>query len=224
MKSNLMTLLVLGTLATAVQAQQSDKPFVLKVSALSAFADAKDYLGGKTFGWGFEGAYEFAMPDNFSIVAPWVGYARFIGDPRGDFAIINPDGSAQVGPVFDLGAWRGGVDFKWNTPLQGLRGWMGINVNFFDGNQRTAGRDYKLTSGGIIPTSPLPQMGAKWGARLGLDYMITKEFSAHFQYDFGYWMSTRKIPSSPTNAAFPRVKALNPMNPSWFALSLGYHF
>jgi hypothetical protein len=223
MKSKLMTLLVLGTLATVVQAQQSDKPFVIKASALSAFADAKDYLGGKTFGWGFEGGYDYAMPDNFSTITPWVGYVRFIGDPRGDFAITNADGTTAVGPIFDLAAWRVGVDLKWDTPFKGLRGWMGINLNYFDGNQRGTGKNY-MTGTGTINTSPLPQMNAKWGARLGLDYMITKEFSTHFQYDFGYWMSTTKQPASPTNASFPRVKALNPMNPSWFSLSVGYHF
>jgi hypothetical protein len=209
MNHKMITLLVLGALATTAHAQQSDKPAFFKASVLRSFADLTDYNGGRRNGFGFEMGYDFAMPDNFSGITPWVGFIRFNGDPRQDLAYLNP---GITPPRFDLTAWRAGLDFKWNTPVKNLKGWMGINVNYFDGNQLSAGRIPTDTS---TLAKPLAEAKAKLGMRAGLDYNITKEWSAHVQYDAGYWLASSRL---------TRFQALNPMFPSWFSVSAGYHF
>jgi hypothetical protein len=209
MNRKLMTLLVLGTLAATAQAQQSDRPAFFKASLLRANGDQTVYNGGRLGGFGYELGYDYAMPDQFSFITPWIGFARWNGNPRPDLQAQNP---GAVPPRFDLTVWRGGVDFKWNTPVNNLKGWMGINFNFFDGNQLTRGAVPGMT--GTAP-KPFYEGKGKLGLRTGLDYNINKLWSAHLQFDAGYWLAS---------SSKPRYRALNPMNPSWWAVSVGYHF
>jgi hypothetical protein len=207
-------------MAVPAVAQQSEKPMLLKASLLYASEtynnDQYIYNGGKTRGIGYELGYDYAMPDHFSYITPWIGYARFIGNPRPELASIQPGGAAP--PRFDLTAWRAGLDFKWDTPVKNLRGWMGINLNFFDGNQLSAGKVY--ASDTDLTPKPVNESRAKWGVRAGLDYQFTPEWSASAQFDAGQWLSYNTSGAG----SKARLKAYNPMNPSWFALSVGYHF
>ena len=220
MNRTLMSLLVLGAMALPATAQQSEKTMFLKTSVLYVSENYNNdqfvYNGGKTRGWGFEMGYDYAMPDAFSFITPWIGYGRFSGNSRPDLQAIQPAGIPA--PRFDLTAWRTGVDFKWNTPVKNLRGWMGINLNFFDGNQLTSGKIYSSDTN-LLP-KPMNESRAKWGIRAGLDYQLTKDWSAHVQYDAGQWLSYNTSGAG----AKARLKAMNPMNPSWFAFSAGYHF
>lgn len=209
MNRTMMTLLVLGTMASAAQAQQSEHPAFFKASLLRANGDQVRYNGDRTSGFGYELGYDYAMPDNFSYITPWVGFARWNGNPRPDLQTQNP---GAVPPRFDLTVWRGGLDFKWKTPVKGLKGWMGINFNFFDGNQLTPGSVPTFT--GTNP-KPLYEATGKLGVRAGADYDITPRWSAHLQFDAGYWLA------SSSKARYPSI---NPMNPSWWAVSVGYHF
>lgn len=220
MNRKLMILLVLGALALPASAQQADKNWLLKGSLLHASetfnGDQFTYLGGKQRGWGFECGYDYAMPDAFSYITPWAGYARFVGNARPDLQSIQPTG--VVAPRFDLAAWRMGLDFKWNTPMKGLKGWMGLNLNFFDGNQLSAGKVYSSDTN--LAAKPINESRAKWGVRAGLDYQLNKDWSAHVQYDAGNWLSYNTSGAG----SKARLRAYNPMNPSWFAFSAGYHF
>lgn len=209
MNRKLTTLLVLGAAALAAQAQQSDRPAFFKASLLRANGDQVRYNGDRLPGFGYELGYDYAMGDDFSFITPWVGFARFNGNPRPDLQQYN---AGAVPPRFDLTVWRGGLDFKWKTPVQGLKWWMGLNMNFFDGNQLTPGTVPTLS--GTNP-KPLYEAKAKFGMRAGVDYNFTAQWSAHLQFDAGYWLA------SSSKARFP---SMNPMNPSWWALSVGYHF
>ena len=222
MNRTLMILLVLGALALPARAQQNEKSMFLKTSVLYVSENYNNdqfiYNGGKTRGWGFELGHNYAMPDAFSYITPWIGYARFVGNSRPELQSIQPVGNPA--PRFDLAAWRTGVDFKWDTPIKNLRGWMGINLNFFDGNQLTAGKIWSTDTN--LSAKGLNESRAKWGIRAGLDYQFTKDWSGHVQYDAGQWLSS--VPPVAPSPLRPRLKGMNPMNPSWFAFSAGYHF
>jgi hypothetical protein len=210
-----VSLLMIGA-AITLNAQDEDviKSWYVKASLTNPFAETKVYLGDNSMGWSFELGYDWAMPDNFSFISPRISYARFLGDPRPDFDRYQPQGGTS--PAFDLNIWQLGLNFKYQSPIKGLRPWLGISLNYNDGNQ---------TTDGVNPVDPvtvahfLGESQAKFGVALGVDYIFYKDFSVHFAYDFTYW---RSYPVSNVNAQ--RIPAFNPIKPSWFTFSAGYRF
>ena len=95
MNRTLMSLLVLGALALPATAQQSEKSTFIKSSVLYVSEaynnDQFVYNGGKTRGWGFELGYDYAMPDAFSFITPWIGYGRFVGNSRPEQGMVVDD-------------------------------------------------------------------------------------------------------------------------------------
>ncbi|MCL1892957.1 MAG: porin family protein [Holophagaceae bacterium] len=219
------SLLMLGAVLVTANAQDTDKAWYLKANLTLPFAETKDYLGGKSNGWGFEGGYDFGLPDDFSFITPWVAYSRFVGNVRKDYpeSILLGLEPAALG----LDVYQIGLNFKYQTNLTGLRLWAGISVNWFDGNQITAG----YTPGELDPADNprtdahgFGENKAKLGLRIGADYHFTSEWSAHLSFDASAWRSDpdRYVPGALGNRT--GVHALNPMRPSWFAISVGYHF
>ncbi|MDR2696934.1 MAG: porin family protein [Holophagales bacterium] len=219
-----ISLLMLGAALATASAQGTDGgPFYVKASITAPFAETKVFLGDKSNGWGFEGGYDFAMPDSFSFISPWFAYSRFVGNTRTDF---DPAITLDLpSPAFGLDVYQIGVNFKYQTPIKGLRPWIGVSVNWFDGNQITDGYapgEFDLNGDPETKAHGLWNNHPKIGLRVGMDYFITSYLSAHIQFDASHWISDweREVPGQDTL----RVPGLNPMNPSWFSVSVGYHF
>jgi|GEM_PF-2296041 len=219
-----ISLLMLGAAFTTANGQEADaKPFYVKASITSPFAETKVFLGGKSNGWGFEGGYDYAMSDNFSFISPWFAYSRFIGNTRTDF---DPAITFDLpSPAFGLDVYQLGINFKYQTPLKGLRPWIGVSVNWFDGSQITDGYtpgEFDMYGNFDTKAHPLGYNHPKIGLRVGVDYHINSYLSAHFQFDASHWISdqAREVPGQDPI----RVAGLNPLNPNWFSVSVGYHF
>ncbi|MDR0498213.1 MAG: outer membrane beta-barrel protein [Holophagales bacterium] len=208
-------LLLIGAVTITANAQEENKKnLYVKGSINSAFAETKVYLGERAMGWGFEAGYDFAMPDSFSFISPWIAYTRFIGDPRPDFDVLQP--LDQLSPRYDLNVWQMGLNFKYQTPLEGLRPWVGLSLNYIDGNKISNG---VAPGDNLILAHPINEGKAKLGVRVGVDYYIKNtDWSVHLQYDASYWKSDSNYNGG------TRVNGLNPIRPSWFSLSAAYHF
>jgi len=219
-----ISLLMLGAVFTTAGAQETEvRPFYVKASVTAPFAETKVYLGGKSNGWGFEGGYDYAMSDGFSFISPWFAYSRFLGNTRTDFA---PEIMFDLdSPALGFDVYQIGMNFKYQTPINGLRPWIGVSVNWFDGNQISGGyTPGEIDVNGNLETKPhaLGYNAPKIGLRLGVDYYITSYLSAHLQFDASHWISDldREVPGQD----LARVPGLNPIKPSWFSVSVGYHF
>lgn len=186
---------LLGATAFAQDSAQSRNTY-LSASVLFPQADLRQFLGGRSTGWGFEMGYDFKKPDELIGYGVFIGHIRSVGDPRADLATS-----------LNFSAWRGGVDLHFNTPLKNLEVYAGLNANYFFG-ERTS-----TTTAG--PLGKLGDSKAKFGARVGAEYRINECWGVTAEYDFAEWRS---------DSTSVRVSGYNPVNPSWLAVSVQYRF
>lgn len=228
MNRTLRSLLVIAGVAVTAAAQQPEKPFTVKASILSPFAETKTFLGGKSTGLGVEFGYDWRAKDNFATLTPWIGYATFTGNDRAGWNeanATNTPGASTVNARYDLKVLHYGVDLKFDLPWMNAKWWMGLSLKRFYGENKTGGaipvnaaEAYNGAEVVVLTAGKLGETKPKLGARVGVDVPVGKDFSVHAQYDFAPWVSDSE--------AYKQryVDALNPLNPSWFSVSVGYRF
>jgi len=62
---NVFAILVLGTSACALLAQDNERPYYVGLTVGSSQADLRAYMGGRSFGHAFEVGYDWTKPEDF---------------------------------------------------------------------------------------------------------------------------------------------------------------
>ncbi len=207
-----------GLAALALQGQSTaDHPVYVRLSAVMPMGDLKAYLGDKTLVHAFEVGHDFKGPDDWAGLGLYATYLVANGSP-----ITKYQGLKQ-----SLYGWRVGGDVRFKTPVAGLTPFLGVSITAYDG---------KIDKGGVVPNydtpsqpfqvpaGPYPEGKGKFGGRLGVEYRINKEWGLALDYSFSEWRSDFRLGTYTPITGHRVVNGLNPVNPSWIALSAQYRW
>lgn len=226
MIKKLCALCILGTASFSLVAQGHDtSPMYMGVTFGISQADLRSYQGGKSNGHGFELGYDFTKPEDFVGIRIFGRYTRWSGDY-----------SERLELQQNLMSWGLGAEFMFQTPVAGLRPYLGAGLMWWDGRRdtesdylaRLRGADSSLGDpyvGIPYPAGPHGEGQAKAGLRFGLNYHMWKDFSVSLDYNVYLWRND-SINQPTTDHVIDRyaLTGYNRINPSWLGLTLKYHF
>lgn len=195
------TIVALAIVAScAAAAEPAENPYYLRASYLSLQEDWRSFNGGESRGHGFEIGYTHgASAENVITWGLYAGFVKSVGKMR-----------PELDTYLSANALRMGVDVVFNTPIEPLRAYAGLNLQYWDGQQET-------NSKVLGPKTAIPDTNAKFGLRLGVEYRITQHWGVSLDYNASEWISDQDKSTYP-------MTGYNPVNPSWVALSVQYRF
>lgn len=218
MIKNVFALLVLGTGACGLSAQDSERPYYIGFTVGSSQDDLRAYMGGRSFGHAFEVGYDWTKPEDFVGIRAYGNHLRWIGDH-----------SERLDVTQSLVAWRAGVEFSFTSPVKNLRPYAGITITYWDGKRLTDSEvlgGYKTSPPYILLAGSYPDSKAKFGFRFGVDYSVLDYLTVSLDYNFSEWRSAQRgmpAETSLVNYAY-KIPGYNPVHPSWVGISVKYKF
>ncbi len=211
-------LILSGFAGLALQAQTvADFPAYFRASAVKPMSDLRAYLGGQDLVYAYELGYDFHGPDAWAGLGIYVTYLVANGSPI----------STYQGLTQSVYGWRVGGDVRFHTPIKGLTPFIGFSVTAYDGKVNRGGvvPNYDTPSQPyVVPAAPYPEGKGKFGGRVGVEYRINKEWGVALDYSFSEWRSDFQLGGYTPVTGQRVVNGLNPVNPSWIALSAQYRF
>lgn len=211
-------LLLAGALSAGLNAQSvAERPAYVRLSAVHPMDNFRAYLGDKTPVYALEFGYDFAGPD------AWMGLGAHLTYLTASGSAIDKYG----GLTQSLKGWRLGADLRFKTSVAGLTPFLGLNVTSYRGNRDTGGtlpnyddpvNPYRVSAGSY------PETEVKFGARVGLEYRINSSWGIAIDYSFSEWRSDYRIDDYMPTTGPRTMDGVNPLNPSWIALSAQYRF
>jgi hypothetical protein len=219
---NALTFIILAAGAAGLAAQDArQSPFYVGLSAGFSQADLRAYMGGKSFGHAFELGYDWTKPEDFVGIRLYGVHSRWLGDY-----------SERLDVVQKLISWGAGVEFSFQTPISGLRPYLGAGMMFWDGSRETDSVYLGTLRGQYVtgeieplPAGPHPEGQGKLGIRMGLNYRIIKDLSVSLDYNFYGWRNDSFSADGDAGLVYPySLKGYNRVMPSWVGLTVKYHF
>ncbi len=209
---------LVGLMASAAFGQEV-KPFYIKGTSVITQGDLRAYAGGKSTGYAIECGYDFHRGQDLIGYSIFAAYQRVNGDVNHNLVPVDTQGHrAALETKFGVDTWRCGVDLRFTTPVKGLTPFAGLNANFHKGF-------WSNNSPVLGPSGTLPDHKAKFGARIGVEYLFLKDWAATVEYDATEWRSGAHEYVDPvTQTTVRRGKGYNPVNPSWLGVSVSYRF
>jgi hypothetical protein len=227
MIKNALTLLILGTTALGLVAQEESEKFYIGVSAGFSQADLRVYQGGKTYGYAYELGYNFFEPDDFIGIRLYGRYARWTGDYSERYDVQQ-----------DLLSWGAGLEFSFKTPQEGLRPYLGFSITGWDGKRVTdsawlgytrarniLGMSEAAARDQIYLAGPHSESQGKLGFRFGVEYNVWNGLGVSLDYNVHQWMNLYPTSGKESERIInTRLKGYNRVNPSFIGLTVKYHF
>ncbi|MCL1907893.1 MAG: porin family protein [Holophagaceae bacterium] len=225
MIKKLCTLCILGATSLGLVAQDSEKPLYVGVTMGFSQTDLRDYQGGKTGGHGFELGYDFTKPEDFVGIRVFGRYTRWSGDYIETLELQQ-----------NLMSWGVGAEFTFQTPVEGLRPYLGAGFMWWDGRRDTESDylarlrasnfpQYFTYNGAPLPPGPHPEGQQKLGLRAGVNYNVWKDFSVALEYNLYTWKNNSQSAPNTNDLISPfKVNGYNRVFPAWIGLTLKYHF
>jgi len=223
MKNGFLISLGIFTGVTLAAGQPNPKPqsyeaLYARAGLLSTQGNLRAFGGGRVLTPVFELGYSAPIEDLGIGYGVYGSYFALRGKE-----MPNYDGMKQ-----DLYGYRLGVDLRYETGIPSLTPYVGLSWNFYDGQRKNRGVFHDTSNGTnySLPAGPYTESRGKIGARLGLEYRINAKWGVVVDYNFSEWMSqrrnlrTREMGQSGPNYA----DGVNPVRPSWVALSVQYRF
>ncbi|MCL1892951.1 MAG: porin family protein [Holophagaceae bacterium] len=224
MIKKLCTLCILGTASLGLIAQDVEKPLYLGATMGFSQADLRAYQGGKTTGHGFEMGYDFRQ-DEFVGLRLFGRYTRWSGDYNEAIELQQ-----------NLMSWGVGIDFTFQTPVAGLKPYLGVGYMWWDGRRDTESdylaqlratnypNDFKY-DGTPLPPGPHPEGKAKLGLRFGVNYNVWKDLSVSLDYNLYTWKNdSQSSPRRDVLVSPHKVAGYNRVFPAWIGLTVKYQF
>lgn len=202
---------VLGAQAVA------ERPAYARLSAVIPMDNFKSYLGAKAPAQALELGYDFSGPDEWAGLGVHLTYLNAAGSS------IEKYGGLQQ----SLRGWRLGGDVRLKTPVKDLTAFAGITVSKYRGRRDAAGvlPNYDAPASPFrVPAGDYPETQTKFGARAGVEYRINAAWGVALDYSFSEWRSDYQINSYTPGTGSRTMDGVNPLNPSWIALSAQYRW
>lgn len=174
-------------LSLGAPARAADTRFLLSGGLVVNQGSTVDLTGKTTGGYTAEAGAQFGVPSFGPDLLVYAGYAH----------MPSRDGTPDR-PTFELSGTRVGVDLvyrPWDSLPLSIR--TGPSVHVWKGTQR-----------GGDPSQYPADNHLKAGWRLGLDYGLTKNWSATLLYTFTEWRSNADIDLATTNPSRPAYVSL----------------
>jgi len=222
---NIAALIALGAASIGLAAQDDEgKPLYIGFTTGFSQADLRYYQGGKVLGQCYELGYNLTKPDNFTGMRVYGRYSRWTGDH-----------SDRLDVTQDLISYGAGFDFTLQTPLQGLRPYVGAMFTFWDGKRVTNSAylgylqaiydDYPEAQARekIMLAGPHREGKGKLGFRFGVGYNVWRDISVSLDYNVSQWLNEDPLSDNPKISDYP-VKGYNRINPTWIGLTVKYNF
>jgi len=224
---NVLTLLILGTTTAGLVAQENASPFYVGLTAGFSQGDLRAYQGGKSNGHAFELGYDFTQPEDFVGLRIYATNTKWTGEY-----------SEKLDVIQGLSSWGVGVEFSFNTPIQGLNPFVGAGMMWWNGRRETdspylgylrginfLGLPETAAQNEVLLAGPNEEGKGKLGFRFGVNYEVIKNLSVSLHYNVFSWRSD-EWNSTPDSLKIQQqpLKGFNRVNPSWIGLTVKYHF
>lgn len=224
---NVLTLLILGTTTAGLVAQENASPFYVGLTAGFSQADLRVYQGGKSAGHAFELGYDFGLSDDFVGLRLYGTNTQWTGDY-----------SERLDVEQKLSSWGAGLDFTFNTPIRGLRPYVGAGMMWWNGKRVTEsaylgylrginarGLSEAAAQNEVMLPGPNHHGKGKLGFRFGVNYEVFKNLGVSLNYNVFQWRNDNWA-TTPANERVQQqaLNGYNRVNPSWVGLTVKYHF
>ena len=214
--SRIGAMLLAGGMVLQAQAV-AERPAYARVSAVLPSGDLKAYLGDKPLAYSFEVGYDIQGPDEHAALGLYSSYLIANGKAIGKYGGLRQS----------LYGWRVGADVRFKTPIQGLTPFLGLSMTAYNGVRDEGGLvpNYDVPSKPFqVGTGRYPERKGKFGARVGLEYRLNEAWGVVLDYSFSEWVSDFQLNSYMPMTGTRVVDGVNPVHPSWVALSVQYRF